>query len=201
MKYRYIKRVFDIFISFMLLVLISPFFLFISCLVYITSKGPVFYNQERVGRNEKLFSLLKFRSMFMDADKKTVKYQEISLVDKNITPIGKIIRRFKIDELPQIINVIKGDMSIVGPRPYVKNVFDDLNVKERKRVAVRPGLTGLSQVNGNIYLTTTERSYYDVKYVECLSFKIDMKIILKTIIVIVFGEKKFLNKPKIEKDE
>jgi lipopolysaccharide/colanic/teichoic acid biosynthesis glycosyltransferase len=127
-----------------------------------------------------------------------VKYQKVGVEvkgdDFRITRIGKILRRFKIDELAQLINVLKGDMSIVGPRPTLPEYIDHYEEWELRRFEVRPGLTGLAQVNGNIYLDRQEKSAYDIKYIEQMSFITDLKIILKTVAIILFGEDRFVNK-------
>ena len=134
------KRTFDFLISLIGLIVVSPIFLLVALLITTTSRGPIFYKQDRVGLNARIFKLLKFRTMVINADKLgssvTVKY------DPRITPVGRFLRRFKLDELPQLINVLKGDMSFVGPRPDVPGFADKLRGEDRIILSVRPGITG-----------------------------------------------------------
>lgn len=183
-----LKRLFDIIISTVMLVLLLPALLLIAILIKLTSNGPVFFKQERVGQNKRIFNVLKFRTM-------THAQHDLSIQtipgDTNITFIGTILRRVKIDELPQVINILKGDMSLIGPRPCLPNLLAELNEQGEKRFSCRPGLTGLAQINGNIYLTWEERWQYDAEYVKNISFICDFKILLKTILVVLLGEQKF----------
>jgi len=191
---RYFKRPLDFSLSLLALIVLCPFFFLISILIKLTSKGPIFYTQLRPGKDQKIFKLYKFRTMIQGADR----YQKIGVEvyenDQRVTPLGKFLRRFKIDELPQLINVLKGEMSIVGPRPSLPEYLAQYEDWELERFKVRPGLTGLAQVNGNIYLDRKERSAYDVQYVRKVSFILDLKIVLKTIAVAFYGEDKFINK-------
>lgn len=188
----YFKRFFDIIISFIVLVVIFPILLIVSLLIKITSKGPVFYLQSRVGRYGKDFNIYKFRTM-TDENRDPMK-QQTFLYDPEITSIGRFLRRFKIDELPQIINVFVGDMSLVGPRPALRGTYEIYGDIANQRLLVRPGMTGLSQINGNIYLTWEERFMLDAKYIENISFVNDLFIIFKTVGVVFLGEKKYLKK-------
>ena len=195
MLYRmYIKRLLDIVISLMALIFLSPVLILVALMIKLDSNGPIFFIQKRLGKNMKMFNIYKFRTMVPDA----VKYQKVGVEvkgdDFRITRIGKILRRFKIDELAQLINVLKGDMSIVGPRPTLPEYIDHYEEWELRRFEVRPGLTGLAQINGNIYLDRQEKSAYDIKYIEQMSFITDLKIILKTVAIILFGEDRFVNK-------
>lgn len=195
---RYIKRGLDFFLSLVALVVLSPLLVFVVIIIKLETKGSIFFAQERLGKDMKIFKIYKFRTMVQGA----VKYQKIGVEvfedDARITPFGKYLRRYKIDELPQLINILKGDMAIVGPRPTLPGYIDQYEEWELKRFYVRPGLTGLAQVNGNIYLQRKEKSVYDTKYVEKMNFFNDMKIILKTIAIIIFGEEKFINKTEIK---
>lgn len=180
------KRCFDFLISIFFLVILSPLFIVTAVLVKATSQGPLFFKQQRVGKNGKLFSVYKFRTMINKVrsfDKQT--FQD----DVEVTSVGKVIRRLKIDELPQLLNVVKGDMSLIGPRPCLPTLVKEFNENGKKRLLVRPGLTGLAQVNGNIYLTWEERWEFDRKYVEEKSFFLDLKIVSKTMLIVLFGEK------------
>lgn len=186
-----IKRVVDLLGSGIGLIIISPILLITIVLLEIFMPGPVFFKQERVGKNGKLFNILKFRSM--KVDKKAEESHDFSKDEERKTPFGNLIRRLKIDELPQLINVFRGDMSLVGPRPTVKEQTDLYNAYQRQRLNMRPGMTGLAQVNGNISLSWDERIEYDVKYVNKFSILLDLKILLKTIAVVIYGENKFKN--------
>ena len=138
------KRILDIFFSTIGLIFISPLFVVISFLILIDSKGGIFYKQKRIGKGQKEFELLKFRSMTQGSDKKGL--LTVGADDKRITKIGKFIRKYKIDELPQLINVFKGDMSLVGPRPEVKKYVDLYTKKQKKVLSVRPGITDFASI-------------------------------------------------------
>jgi undecaprenyl phosphate N,N'-diacetylbacillosamine 1-phosphate transferase len=192
--YRYIKRVFDLFFSSILLLLLVPFFLFIYVIIKLDSKGPFFFIQKRLGLNGKTFYIYKLRTM---TNKVRYTHKEIFGEYPEVTKVGFFLRRFKIDELPQILNVFLGDMSFVGPRPGLPEQIGEFNEDAKVRLLVRPGLTGLAQINGNIYLSWPERWIYDRKYVENLSFQLDVLIIIKTFKILLRGEAKFLKKPII----
>lgn len=180
------KRCFDFLISIFILVILSPLLIITAVLIKLTSKGPLLFKQERVGKKGRLFPVYKFRTM-------TDKVRDLSIQtfndDPEITAVGKVIRRLKIDELPQLLNVVKGDMSLVGPRPCLPDLVKDFNESGKKRLLVRPGLTGLAQVNGNIHLSWEERWEYDREYVEEQSFWLDLKILSKTALIVLLGEK------------
>lgn len=189
----FFKRVLDIIISVIGLIILSPV-LFLSLIwVKLDSKGPLFFYQERLGYKGRIFRLIKIRTM---TDKLRTAHKEIvASADSEVTNAGKVLRRLKIDEAFQILNILKGDMSVVGPRPALVSHMEEFNEDGRARLQVRPGLTGLAQVNGNIYLTWQERWKYDRKYAETVSFVQDIKIILRTVLLLIVGEEKLLNKP------
>lgn len=186
-----IKRPLDIICSSAALVVLSPLLLIVSLLIVAEDHGPVFFKQKRVGKSKKIFEVYKFRTMCIGAEKQQKVGQEVTGHDPRITRIGYPLRRFKIDEVPQLVNVIKGDMSIVGPRPTLPAYLGAYEGWEMKRFEVRPGLSGLAQVNGNIYLGQKEKSRYDAEYVEHVTFMQDMKIVLRTFGVILLGEERF----------
>jgi len=188
----FFKRLIDFLAAFFGLLLISPIFIVSAILVKTTSKGPLFFLQERLGKDGKIFKVYKFRTM---TDKKREVNREVLKGDAEVTKVGYYLRRFKIDELPQILNVLKGEMSLVGPRPCMPSQLAEFNEDGKYRIKVTPGLTGLAQVNGNIFLTWEERWKYDRKYVENLSFLLDVQIVLKTVGIVFLGEEKFLKKP------
>jgi len=184
-----IKPFLDFVLSITGLLILSPLFLIVSILIKLDSSGPIFFTQYRLGRNNKLFKIFKFRTM---KDKKRENRYEIFKDNPEVTKIGKILRRYKIDELPQLINVLFGHLSLVGPRPWLPDVLKEIDMdKLCIRSKVKPGLTGLAQINGNIYIPNDERLRFDIQYVQNLSFIMDVKILLKTLLVIIFGEEKF----------
>lgn len=190
----FVKRLLDIVVSFSVILFLSPLFLIIFILVKVDSPGDFFFFQKRLGFQGKVFKIYKIRTMF---DKERVADREILKNDVEVTKVGNYLRRFKIDELPQIINVFKGDMSLVGPRPCLPQQLAEFNEDGKKRIEVVPGLTGLSQVNGNIHLSWEERWKYDREYVEKINFALDMKIILKTFLILIYGEDKYLKSPNV----
>lgn len=190
--YLAIKRFLDFFISFVILLFLFPFFIIVAVLIKIDTNGPIFYLQNRVGGNGDIFHVYKFRTMtdeVRDPNKK-----QTYLNDPDITRIGRFLRRFKIDELPQIWNVFIGDMSLVGPRPALPSLYEEFGEIAKKRCRVRPGMTGLAQVNGNIYLPWEKRLLLDGEYVDNISFVLDLKILIKTIAIVLFGEEKYIRK-------
>jgi sugar transferase EpsL len=191
---KYFKRSLDFTLSLIALLVLSPLLIIVAILIKIGSEGPIFFRQERPGKDQQIFKVYKFRTMVQDAVKQQKVGVEVIGSDTRITPFGKILRRFKIDELAQLINILNGDMSIVGPRPTLPEYIEQYEEWELKRFDVRPGLTGLAQINGNIYLDRQEKSEYDVKYIENINFINDIKIILKTVAIVFLGEDKFVNK-------
>jgi len=180
----YIKRFIDCICSCFLIILISPLFLVIAAVIKFTSKGSVFYKQKRVGRKGAVFNCLKFRTMVQNAD--TIGAWYTSENDNRITYIGRILRKTSLDELPQIINILKGDMSFVGPRPNVIQQLDDYTIEQiNQRNSLKPGLTGLAQVKGRSQLNFEERLTYDLDYVKNCSFILDVTIIVNTILIIL----------------
>ncbi len=189
-----IKRLVDLLGSGIGLLIISPILLITVILIEIFMPGPIFFKQQRVGLNGRLFNILKFRSM--KVDKEAEEKHDFSKDEERKTTFGNLMRRIKIDELPQLINVFRGDMSLVGPRPTVKEQTDLYNDYQRQRLKMRPGMTGLAQVNGNISLTWDERIEYDVEYVKKFSVLLDLKILVRTVGVVILGEDKYKNPKK-----
>ncbi|WP_261805625.1 sugar transferase [Lapidilactobacillus luobeiensis] len=189
--YVLIKRVFDFFASFVGLILLSPLFLVIAVMIKLDDPaGPVFYSQQRLGRKEREFRMFKFRSMCVDADKKLKELLDKNEVDgamfkmkedPRITKIGHFIRRTSIDELPQLLNVFLGDMSLVGPRPPLPREIAQYSDYDRKRLAVKPGCTGLWQVSGRNDVGFKEMVELDIRYIEKRSIFLDLKIIFRTV--------------------
>lgn len=186
------KRLLDLSVSVPALMLAAPLFAVLAAAVKLTSRGSVFFVQERLGRNGQTFRTYKFRTM---TDRQRTSHQEIFGKTDEVTAVGFWLRRFKLDELPQLWNIVNGDMSLVGPRPALPAQLAEYTDLARQRLLVRPGLTGLAQVHGNIFLTWPERWIYDAEYVARVSFLLDAWIVARTIGVVVLGEERFLKKP------
>jgi undecaprenyl phosphate N,N'-diacetylbacillosamine 1-phosphate transferase len=190
----FIKPAIDFVLALTIFIVLLPVFILSILLIDLTSKGSFYFSQDRLGKDGKVFRLYKLRTM---TNKNHIPDREIFASDPELTKVGKWLRRFKIDELPQLINIMKGDMAIVGPRPCLVSQLNDLDQNGIRRLEVKPGLTGLAQINGNINLTWEERWEYDRQYVETLSLKQDIRIILKTTLIIIFGEEKFTKLPNV----
>lgn len=174
----YLKRALDFSISLMALLCLSPLLLVVTVWLHFANKGVgAFFLQERPGKDEKIFKIIKFKSMTDERDENG----ELLPNEKRITKIGSLIRKTSIDELPQLINVFKGDMAIVGPRPLLKEYLPYYTKRENLRHTVRPGITGWAQVNGRNMVGWDERLEYDAYYVENLSFLLDCRIVMHTI--------------------
>ena len=185
--YSHFKRASDVIISVLMLIALSPILLIVAILIKLESKGPAIFKQERIGLNGKVFNIYKFRSMCVGAEKMGSGQYSFK-GDSRVTRIGKIIRTLSIDELPQLVNIIKGDMSLIGPRPvltYHPCKFNEYSNEQKKRFTVRPGVTGLAQINGRKALDWNERIKFDIYYTENLSLLLDIDIFLKTIIKII----------------
>ncbi len=184
----FFKYFFDVTVAAIMLFLLMPLLLILYVIVKADSKGGFFFIQQRLGKDGKLIRVFKIRTM---SDKPRESSKEIIKDNEEVTRVGKILRRFKIDELPQIINVLKGEMSFVGPRPCLPELQKEFDTNGMKRIMVRPGLTGLAQINGNIYLTWENRWKYDAYYVENVNLFFDFYILVKTVLIIFFGEEKY----------
>lgn len=174
---RCLKRMLDIILSFAGMLVLSPIYLLLAILVKVKLGSPVIFCQERPGKNEKIFKLYKFRSMTDARDANGGLLPD----NERLTRFGKILRSTSLDELPELFNILKGEMSIVGPRPLAVQYLPYYNVAERHRHDVRPGLTGLAQVNGRVEIGWEERFAYDIHYVEHLSCILDIQILIMTV--------------------
>lgn len=178
---RCVKRVLDIILSFFALIILSPLFAIIALLVKFKLGSPVIFKQERPGKDEQIFFMYKFRTMSDARDENG----EL-LPDKDrMTRFGKILRKLSIDELPELWNILKGDMSIIGPRPLLVRYLPYYRENERRRHSVRPGMTGLAQVCGRNFLSWDERFAKDVEYVDHLTFRLDVAVVFRTILIIL----------------
>lgn len=199
--YRISKRTVDILISSIGLVILLPIFLIVAILIKLDSKGPVFFLQKRIGINGKMFKLYKFRTMKLNADKELRRilqndeearkeYEKNKKLNKDprITKVGNLIRKLSIDELPQLINILKGEMSLIGPRPYLYREKKDMGNYYEKIITVKPGLTGLWQVSGRNNTTFKARLELDERYINNISITNDIKIFFKTFIILLKKE-------------
>ncbi len=186
--YLCVKRFLDIIFSIILLIVLSPILLIVSIAIKIDSKGPVIFKQERIGKDGKVFKIYKFRSMVVGAEKiGTGVYSEKK--DSRVTRVGKIIRATSIDELAQLVNILKGEMSFIGPRPvltYHPWKYEEYSEQQKKRFLLRPGITGLAQINGRKQVDWEKRIKYDVEYVEKVNLWLDIKITFITIYKVIF---------------
>lgn len=181
---KYIKRILDIIISVFAIILLMPVYLIISILVAIFMGFPILFKQERVGENEKIFNIYKFRTMTNKKNKDGTLLPD----SERVTKFGRFLRKTSLDELPELFQILKGNMSLVGPRPLLVRYLPYYNERERKRHNIKPGLTGLAQINGRNSLQWEDRFDLDVKYVENVSFLLDCKIVILTIKKVIFSE-------------
>lgn len=177
--YLFIKRIIDILLSLLIIICILPFIPFVYCLLAWFIKKPLIFKQKRTGLNEGSFYIYKIRTIDANLN------QETGIKNERINPLGSLLRRWSIDEFPQVLNVLKGDMSFVGPRPQLHEFTDHIHPRYRQRFLVKPGITGLAQVNGRNQTTWEERFNYDLYYVHHLSFWLDLKIMIKTPFVVL----------------
>ncbi len=184
---RRLKRLIDIGLSLVILVPIMPIALVVAVAIVLSTPGPVLFRQERLGRNGSTFQLLKFRTM-MHVEQPRAQRGEVLPGNPEVTRFGRVLRRCKLDEIPQLINVLRGDMSLVGPRPALASQLAEYDAASARRLLVRPGLTGLAQINGNIHLSWPERWRWDVEYVATCSFMLDCRIMVETFLVVLRGD-------------
>ncbi len=176
-----LKKIIDLLFGFLIFIFLIPILIFLSLFIFFSMGNPIFFKQERIGKNNKPFIMYKFRTM---REPKDGENRLLSDADR-VTKIGAFLRKTSLDELPEIINVIKGEMSLVGPRPLLDLHLELFSEKQLKRHDVKPGMTGLAQVMGRQSLSFKQRTDLDVKYVENLSLWLDIKIIIKTILVVL----------------
>ena len=194
--YSIFKRLGDMIVSTLALLILSPLFLIVAIAIRLDSKGPAIYTQQRVGKNGKLFKMYKFRSMCCDADEKLAELQRFNEVDgpvfkmaqdPRVTRVGRVIRKCSIDEFPQLVNILRGEMSVVGPRPPIPKEVEKYTPYQRQRLGVTPGLTCYWQISGRSDTTFKRWGELDLQYIRDRSLLIDLKIILRTIPVVLFG--------------
>jgi len=193
----FVKRQLDIVASATVLILLSPLLLIVATLIFLDSPGPIFFSQQRVGKQGKVFTIWKFRSMYMDAEQRKMTLMANNEMkdgvlfkiknDPRITRVGRFIRKFSIDELPQLWNVLKGDMSLVGPRPPLPNEVAKYSPSQRQRLEITPGITCIWQVSGRNELEFPQQVELDLKYIATQSFIGDLRLLLKTIPAVLKG--------------
>ncbi|MFQ6049203.1 MAG: sugar transferase, partial [Phycisphaerae bacterium] len=188
-SYNYGKRLLDLVLASLALFVLAPLMIATALLIKLTSPGPVLFRQRRAGRHGRPFTALKFRTM--RADRQPQPDELIGPDHPDVTPLGRLLRRTRIDELPQLLNVLAGQMSLVGPRPALPEHVRCYDNLQRRRLELRPGCTGLAQVNGNTAISWPERIKWDLYYVDHCSLWLDLTILLKTLAVIALGEQRF----------
>ncbi|MEM4725258.1 MAG: sugar transferase [Candidatus Hadarchaeum sp.] len=197
------KRWLDVVISFLALLLLSPLFILIALAVRLTSPGPALFRQQRLGKDGTPFTCLKFRTMYVGApdirnpDGSTYSGKD----DTRVTAVGRFLRKTTLDELPQLINVLKGDMSIVGPRPDIVEALELYTERDSKRLTVKPGMTGWAFIHGRNTLPLARRRELDLEYVQSWSLLLDIKILLKTIPYVLLGKDVFTPLSLQERDQ
>lgn len=183
---RWGKRTFDLALAIPALVVLSPLLLLCALAVKLDSPGPILYRQERIGRGKRPFQLLKFRSMVVGAES-TGAGVRVEAKDRRVTRAGRVLRRLSLDELPQLFNVLAGDMSLVGPRPTLRYQVELYTDRESRRLRVKPGVTGWAQVHGRNSIDWAERIRYDLQYVDGISLRLDLLILFRTLPAVFAG--------------
>lgn len=199
--YRAIKRIIDFLGSLFGLIILSPIFIVLAAAIYIDDGKPAIFRQDRIGKNKKPFTLYKFRTMEEGDDNEEDQSDEYNWDDRvpddfvfksstsaRVTKNGKLLRKYSLDELPQLFNVLKGEMSLVGPRPEIPEIVENYDEVQEQRLNVKPGITGLAQIKGRANLTHGEKMNYDLEYIKKRSLWLDVKIIVKTVINAINGE-------------
>lgn len=193
-KYLNFKRFLDIIFSLFLIVVLSPIFAIVSILIKLDSKGEVIFKQARSGKNNKTFNVYKFRTMVSGNDVMNFKESD------KVTKIGKILRKTSLDELPQLFNILKGEMSFIGPRPWILEYSKYFNEEQMRRLDVLPGITGLAQCEGRNGLSIIEKLNYDIEYVDNISLKMDLYVIYRSIITVLLQEDASSSKETIKSE-
>lgn len=180
----FIKPIMDFFIALLAIIVLSPLILLVTILLALANRGNPFFFQKRPGKNGIIFHIVKFRTMTNEKDGSGSLLPD----EKRLTGVGKLVRKISLDEITQLINVLKGDMSLIGPRPLLPEYLEIYNSRQQRRHEVKPGITGWAQVNGRNAISWKQKFEYDVWYVENLSFFLDVKILIKTIKKVILSE-------------
>ena len=181
---KYIKRLLDFILALVAIIILSPILIIVGILIKIKLGSPVIFKQERPGLNDKIFTIYKFRTMTNEKDENG----KLLPNHMRMTRFGKMLRKTSLDELPELVNILRGEMSFIGPRPLLVEYLLLYNERQKQRHSVRPGLSGLAQINGRNAITWEEKFDYDIEYVENLSFLLDVKIFIQTIIKVIKKE-------------
>lgn len=181
--YRISKRFFDILLSVVMLIPVTPIMAITALVIKLDSAGPILFKQQRVGKNGKDFTILKFRTMIVNAEKMGTGLDSFAN-DNRVTKVGKFLRNTSLDELPQLFNILKGDMSFIGPRPWIPEYYEWFTDEQKRRNNVLPGISGLAQVKGRNGISIFKKIDYDLEYVEKISFRFDVKIVWLTIVTV-----------------
>lgn len=192
--YKYIKRFFDFFMALILLIILSPIILVVSILVKLSSKGPILFKQERTGKDGKNFFVYKFRSMYVENNVLDFSEQD------QTTKVGKFIRKTSLDEIPQLLNILKGEMSFIGPRPWITEYTKYFTEEQKHRFDVRPGITGYAQCMGRNGISIIQKLNYDIEYVNNISFLTDIKIVFLTFYTVLMAKNAEGNKDIIKQE-
>lgn len=185
---KFFKRFMDILLSIIALILLTPLFTVVAILIKIDSKGPIFFRQERYGKDKKVFTIYKFRTMYIDTPSQ-VATRDLDNAKEHISKIGRFLRNTSIDELPQIFNVLAGHMSLIGPRPVVLTEYEQIEEREKYGAnSIRPGMSGLAQINGRDFLDVKTKAMYDGMYASNMNFLLDFKIFFKTLYVTLLAK-------------
>jgi len=199
--YKLIKGILDRFFALIGILILSPMFVIVILLIRLDGNGKAIFTQERVGKGGKIFRIYKFRTMRSTDVVFDTDHAVIEDDNPSVTKVGRVLRKLKIDETPQLFNILKGDMSFIGPRPLMPVYLEEYEEWEKQKFDVKPGLSGYSQTHGNGYLEKQGRSYYDVLYAKNISFFLDVKLFFKTFKVILKGEEACLQNVPEEKIE
>ena len=192
----FIKRILDVLIALLVLLIVWPLFIIVGILIKREDKGTIFYKQVRTGKKGKEFIMYKFRTMEECKSGEEMKKSH----NERVTKIGRILRKTSLDELPQFINVLKGEMSFIGPRPWITEYYERFNKEQKRRVDVKPGIIGLAQEKGRNGLSIFEKIDYDLKYVNNLTFLMDLKILLESIKIVLKSEHAEILQEDIQKE-
>lgn len=201
---KYVKRILDLILSLIALIILMPIMIIIGIVIKIDSKGSIFFLQERLGKYGRVFKIIKFRTMVVNAEHIGDGLKVKSEQDNRITKVGKFLRKTSLDELPQLFNILKGEMALIGPRPpvtYYPHKYKDYSKKQRRRFLVLPGITGLAQVRVRNSATWDERIKIDIEYIDKITFKGDLKILLNTIKNIIKKQNIYEENRKVEEME
>lgn len=199
--YKLIKGILDRFFALIGILILSPMFVIVILLIRLDGNGKAIFTQERVGKGGKIFRIYKFRTMRSTDVVFDTDHAVIEDDNPSVTKVGRVLRKLKIDETPQLFNILKGDMSFIGPRPLMPVYLEEYEEWEKQKFDVKPGLSGYAQTHGNGYLEKQGRSYYDVLYAKNISFFLDVKLFFKTFKVILKGEEACLQNVPEEKIE